>query len=89
MSALQAKNQPPKAGWLSGARMLLTKEGDVVTWIGQGIGRFTGPGSVSWRGALYYRTSSERRARLNGTIGVYEFETDQEGNIRGKAWKWK
>ena len=72
-----------------GQGISMTKEGETVTWVGQGIGRFSGPGSVSWRGSLLYRTSSERLARLNGLVGLFEFEVDAEGNTICKEWEWK
>ncbi len=48
----------------------MTQDGEMVTWKGQGIGRLTGVGAVSWRGAVYYQTASEKLARLNGIAGV-------------------
>ena len=39
-----------------GQGVIMTGEGDVITWTGQGVGRFTGQGSgSSWRGAIYYK----------------------------------
>lgn len=72
-----------------GQGVIMTLDGQSATWVGQGTGHFTGPGSISWRGALYYRTSSERLARLNGMTVVYEYETDQEGNVQGTFYEWK
>ncbi len=72
-----------------GQGIVMTREGETVTWVGHGIGRFTGPGSISWRGSLIYRTSSERLARLNGMVGLFEYEIDAEGNTAGKVWEWK
>src|SRR3972149_1587291 len=70
-----------------GQGIVMTKEGETVTWVGHGIGRFSGPGSVSWRGSFLYRTSSERLARLNGMVGLFEYEIDPEGNTVGKVWE--
>ena len=63
--------------------------GEVATWIGQGVGRFTSGGGVSYRGAIYYQTSSEGWARLNGIAAVFEYDIDGEGNTRGSIWEWK
>lgn len=72
-----------------GQGILMTRDGESITWTGQGTGRFTGPGNVSWRGAIYYHTSSQKLARLNGLCAVYEYEVDAEGNTRAKTWEWK
>ncbi len=72
-----------------GQGIITTSEGDRATFTGAGVGKLTGAGSVSWRGALYYQTASERLERLNGVAGVFEFEVDQEGNTHAKVWEWK
>ncbi len=72
-----------------GQGLVMTAEGDMATWTGQGVGRFVGRGTVSWRGAVYYQTTSERLARLNGVAGIFEYEVDEEGNSRSKVWEWK
>jgi hypothetical protein len=73
-----------------GNGLITTAEGDVLTWIGQGIGRPTGRGlAASWRGAVYYRTSSAKFARLNSVAAVFEFEADEAGNTQAKLWEWK
>jgi len=73
-----------------GQGIAMTDEGETVTWKGNGVGRFTGHGTaVSWRGAIYYRTTSERLARLNGIAGVFEYETDQSGKSESKSFEWK
>jgi hypothetical protein len=49
----------------------------------------TGPGlAASWRGAIYYQTTSPRLARLNGIAGVYEFEVDENGKTTDKIYEW-
>jgi hypothetical protein len=73
-----------------GQGVSMTADGDVVTWRGQGVGRFTGRGTaVSWRGAIYYQSGSNKLARLNGVVGVFEFDVDQDGKTHGKTWEWK
>ena len=53
-------------------------------------GRPTGRGSaVSWRGAVYDQSSSERLRRLNGVAGIFEHETDENGNTIGRTYEWK
>ncbi len=73
-----------------GQGVTMTKDGEVATWTGQGVGRFTGRGSaVSFRGALYYQTTSTELARLNSIAIVFEYETDENGNTHAKFWEWK
>jgi hypothetical protein len=72
-----------------GQGMLVTENGDVATWTGQGTARMLDGGRMSFRGAVYYQTSAERLARLNGACGVYEHEVDGGGKTDGKIWEWK
>ena len=48
--------------------------------------RFIG---VSYRGAVYYQSSSSRRSRLNSVAGVFEYEVDAQRNTRAQIWEWK
>lgn len=73
-----------------GQGVIMASDGAMATWVGQGVGRFTGRGTgVSWRGAVYYQTASPSLARLNGVAGIFEYETDEEGNTHAKLWEWK
>ncbi len=73
-----------------GQGVATTKDGDALSWTGQGVGRLTGRGSAArWRGAIYYWTSSQKLARLNGVAGVFEYEVDENGNTEAKVWEWK
>ena len=68
----------------------MTKDGETAMWKGSGVGRFTRPGAASYRGAIYYQTTSKKQlARLNGVAAVFEYETDENGNTSGKFWEWK
>jgi hypothetical protein len=61
----------------------MTEDGEMATWRGQGVGRFTGRGrAVSYRGAIYYQTTSERLARLNGIAVVFEYDSDEAARPR-------
>ena len=72
-----------------GQGVTMTDEGEAATWRGQGVGRFTGHGmAVSYRGAIYYQTTSQRLARLNGIAVVFEYETDESGKASSKAYEW-
>ena len=67
-----------------------SKTGDVVTFKGSGIGWPSGPGwKSSIRGSVQYWTPSEKLAVANKVIGVFEVESDENGNDHVKAWAWK
>lgn len=72
-----------------GQGIIMTKDGDNISWVGQGTGRFKPGGGLSWRGAVYYETASQKLARLNGAAIVYEHETDANDNCVTKFWEWK
>ena len=69
---------------------LMTQDGEMATWTGTGAGKFTGHGSaVSFRGVIYFQTTSQKLARLNGIAVVYEWEVDENGGARCDIWEWK
>jgi hypothetical protein len=73
-----------------GQGVSMTPDGDVATWRGQGVGRFTGQGTaVNWRGAIYYQSASAKLARLNGVAAIFEFDVDKDGKTNAKTWEWK
>lgn len=73
-----------------GQGLLMSSDGEMVAWKGQGVGNFTGKGTaVSWRGAIFFQTAAERFARLNGIAGIFEYETDESGKSEDKLFEWK
>lgn len=72
-----------------GQGVVMTKDGDQATFLGQGTGKFKPGGGVSYRGAVYYQTASPKLARLNGIAAVFEYETDANDNTSAKSWEWK
>lgn len=72
-----------------GQGLIITADGDGITWTGTGLGKFGPGGSVSYRGMIFNRTDSQKMARLNNTCGAFEFETDAAGNTTSKVWEWK
>jgi hypothetical protein len=64
---------------------------EMITYTGEGIGRFSSSGSVKWRGSVFFRTSSAsgKLAFLNNIVGVFESEIDADGNFSEKEWEWK
>lgn len=73
-----------------GQGILMTKDGETISWTGEGVGRPGGNGlAASWRGAVYYRTASQRLAKLNSVAAVFEHEVDEGGNLTSKVFEWK
>jgi len=72
-----------------GNGVMMSADGDMISWKGSGLGKFGPGGSVSYRGILYYQTASHKLARLNNTCGVFEYEVDPSGSTTSKVWEWK
>jgi len=73
-----------------GQGMTMGKGGEMGMYYANGVGKMTGKGSgVSFRGALYMMSQSPKWASLNGAALVFEYEADENGNVRIKAWEWK
>jgi hypothetical protein len=77
-----------------GQGIVTAKDGKgIVTWTGQGIGKFLGPGRVSFRGSVFLRTPSASEggnlSNLDNMVGVFEYEVDEAGNCSSKTWEWK
>lgn len=83
----------PRAGsalFGEGKGVMMTRDGEHVTWSGNGIGKFGQDGKVIWRGAVFLQTnSSGKLASANNTVAVFEFEADAMGNTSEKSWEWK
>ena len=73
----------------TGQGMEMTEEGEAVTWTGTGSGHFGPGGSVSYRGMLFFRTTSKKLARLNNTCAAFEYEVAGDGTTVSKMWEWK
>jgi hypothetical protein len=64
-------------------------DGEAATWTGTGVGHFGSGGSVSYRGMLFFRTTSKKLARLNNACAAFEYEVDAKGGTVSKFWEWK
>ena len=85
-------NSPRPGGLLfgEGQGVAMTKDGEIITWTAQGIGKPTGRGlASSFRESVYLQTQSERLARINSVAVVVEAEFDENGNVQAKLWEWK
>jgi hypothetical protein len=72
-----------------GQGILTTEDGDGIAWKGTGLGKFGQAGAVSYRGMLFYKTTSQKLAHLNNSCGAFEFEVDSSGATVSKVWEWK
>lgn len=68
---------------------VLLGKGEMATWVGQGVGVIKESGAVSYRGAVYYQSSTSKWSRLNGIAAVFEFDVDAQGGSRAELWEWK
>lgn len=85
-----ARMQSPGILYGEGQGVVMTKDGESGTWKGSGIGKPTGKGmGVTYRGVLYFQTTSSKLARLNSTCAVFEYDVDENGNAKSKMWEWK
>jgi hypothetical protein len=73
-----------------GQGLVRSYDGDALTWVGSGVGKPTGKGfAASWRYTWIMQTASQRWSRLNGVVGVGEWEVDEQGNGKAQMWEWK
>lgn len=72
-----------------GQGFVTTGDGEMATWSGSGVGKLKPGGAASWRGAIFYQTTSPKLARLNGIAAVFEFEVDSADNTSSRMWEWK
>ncbi|MEK7405597.1 MAG: hypothetical protein AAB225_10865 [Acidobacteriota bacterium] len=72
-----------------GHGVVMGKDGELATWIGQGVGTIKKDGAVSYRGAVYYQSSTPKWARLNSVAAIFEYAVDAGGNSRSDLWEWK
>lgn len=73
----------------TGQGLYLTPDGAGITWTGEGIGKFGPNGAISYRGMLFFKTPSQKLARLNHACAAFEYEVDPSGNTISKIWEWK
>ncbi len=75
--------------WGHGEGGAFTQDGEMITWKGSGLGKFREHGAISYRGILYFKTNSQKLAKLNNVAGVFELEIDAKGKMHNKIWEWK
>lgn len=84
-----AELRPDGTLYGEGQGVIMGKGGEAATLKGTGTGKFTGPGSVAFRGAIYIESASPAWSRLNGAAIVFEHDVDAEGRTWGQSWEWK
>ena len=72
-----------------GQGLATTAEGEAITWTGTGLGHFGPGGSVSYRGMLFFQTTSQKLAAIHNACGAFEYEVDGSGATHSKVWLWK
>jgi hypothetical protein len=72
-----------------GQGLNMTDDGEAITWTGTGLGRFGPGGSVSYRGMLFFQTTSQKLDALNNCCAAFEYEIDPSGQTISKMWEWK
>ncbi len=64
-------------------------QGGIAVWKGQGSGKLNPGGGASYRGAIHFVSATGSLAKLAGTVGVFEHNTDANENVTSKVWEWK
>jgi hypothetical protein len=73
-----------------GDGVVTTVDGEVVLIRKIGIGRASGAGwKASRRGVFFHTTQSPKLIQLNSVVGVWEFESEEDGNWHVVVWEWK
>lgn len=69
--------------------LMMSPAGDVVDWVGGGVGRPTGPGYKASFGVFgTAQTRSEKLGRLGEVANVIEYEVEEDGSYRWTMWEW-
>jgi hypothetical protein len=73
-----------------GNGIIMTSDGQMAIYTGEGIGRFDSSNKLNWRGAIFFKTTSTGKLEfLNNLVGVFEAQVDANGNFADKTWDWK
>lgn len=90
MGTYESVAQPDGTFTGRGQGVSMTEDGEMLVWTGDGVGTPKGrAGAMAWRGAIYYRTTSQKLARLNGIAVIYEFDTDESDKVHATLHEWK
>ena len=67
----------------------LAPDGGMAVWKGHGTGKFNAGGGVSYRGTIHFVSAAGSLAKLAGTVGAFEHNSDANDNVTSKLWEWK
>jgi hypothetical protein len=81
--------RPDGTQYGEGQGVMVTKDGEMATWTGHGVGATNKDGTASYRGAIYLQTMPAQLSRLNKIAVLFEYHVDAEGNMRSDYWEWK
>ena len=84
-----ANMRPDGTLYGEGQGVVLGEGGELATWVGQGVGTMRKDGGFSYRGAVFYQSTTPKWSRLNSIATVFEYEVDTQGNTKGESWEWK
>jgi len=54
-----------------GQGITMTADGEGLSWTGSGLGKFGKDGAISYRGMLFFQTTSKKLAKLNNACGAF------------------
>ena len=81
--------RPDGSLWGEDKSITMAKDGSVTTATARGIGRFTGPEKISFRGfATMGAEGTGKFGAVNSMLIAFEVEIDGE-NMVLKGWEWK
>ncbi|AIF85211.1 hypothetical protein NTE_03181 [Candidatus Nitrososphaera evergladensis SR1] len=90
MGTYTSTMMPDGSMYGQGQGCVMSNDGQMVTWKGNGMGKLVQNGKIRFAGAIYLSTQSKGSlAPLNNVAVVFEHEGDMEGNVSSKGWEWK
>jgi hypothetical protein len=89
MATYTSQVRPDGTIFGTGHGVLMGAEGEMASWQGSGVGTFDASGGITFRGALYYYSTSPMWVRLNKVAAVFEYKENPDGSTVGESWEWK
>ena len=81
--------RPDGTFFADGQGISIANDGGIISWTSQGIGTPDGKGVVSYRGVIFFQSTSPTFSRLGAVTGISEYEVREDGPLSGKVWDWK
>lgn len=89
MSTYESELRPDGTLLGQGQGIYTGKGGEIATWVGQGVGIMLKSGGLTFRGAIYLYSTSEKWRRLNAVASVFEYDLDANDNYKSEFSEWK